>query len=353
MKMLKLGLAAAALALVAGAPAHGEPAPRPVAIAAQDADAIAGVLQGWLADVAAWGQKYDAVTTSRAETLGRMMTEPVELIDKVDAGDLAGAKAWAATWAAEMRRRLAAEIKAYSALPTEMPAFPAGLPMTQEHRGRIEMMSQAPDRIGALLISTGQSAETYIQLVEAAAGGDAADIERLGLGSYTLIAAHLEAEIVMMEALRDESGPIRDFRTAMIESNRAMVVWMLHEQAIGYGRDADPAAAASAIRSHAAEARAAAIRMEQGVDDLERRAMSDVEFQDTDLARLFKTLFASMRESASVEKRMAGELDLLAAAIKTDDTAAADEAGLRIEALANLRIELDSERRRIMAENGG
>lgn len=297
MTMSKLGLAAAVLALAAGAPAHAAPAPRPAAVAAQD-EALAGALQGWLAEVAAWGQKYDAVTSSRAESLGRMMTDPVELIEKVEAGDLAGAQAWVAVWAPEMRRRLAADIKAYSQLPTEMPAAPKGLPLTPEHLARIQMMGQVPDRIGALLISTGQSAETYIQLVEAAAGGDAGDIERLGLGSYTLIAAHLEAENVMLEALRGEPGPVHDFRTAMIEANKAMIVWMLHEQAIGFGREVDPAAAAAVIRSHAAEVRAAAIRMKQGVDDLERGTRADSALQATDLERLFGTLFDSMRDSA-------------------------------------------------------
>lgn len=353
MNMLKLGLAAAALALAAGEPARGEPVPRPAAVKVQDTDALAAAVQAWLAEVAAWGETYDAVTSSRADTLGRMMTEPVELIEMVESGDLAGARSWVAAWAPKTRRRLAADVETYRSLPTEMPAFPASVPMTPDHRARIEMMGQAPDRIGALLISTGQSAETYIQLVEAAASGDVDDIERLGIGSYTLVAAHLEAEIVMMEALRGEEGPVYEFRTAMIESNRAMIAWMLHEQAIGFGHDADPAAAAVAIRSHAAAARAAAIRMEQGIDVFERQTEADSAFQDTALAGLFDALFESMRESAEVEKRIAGQLDQLAAAVKADDVTAIDEAGLQIETLAVKRIELDAARRRMMAENGG
>lgn len=340
----------AALIVLAAVPA----APTPASAQQSTINAQADSAQAWLADVADWGKGYEALLDSRVETLVWLMEQSEGLLNYVDKNDKTGARAWATTFASQARARLAAEMSAYQALPTEVPPFPSSVPLTSQHRARLQVLEQTPDRIGGLLLSTGESSETYIGLVEAAASGEPDDLMRLSKGIMTLVSAQLEAENVMIAALQgDPSSPNYHFAGAQIASNNALIVLMRHQQAVILSQASDAARASTQIRGHAAEARASARQMRVSVDNVERLATSDPSFASTELAGIFATIFDSMRESAAVELRMADELDALAIAVGRGDDAGVEASTLRIEGLANERIALDAARRRFLAENGG
>lgn len=351
MKTFLSGLAAAALAL-AGTAALARPAPAfPPAPFQQSQTAAA---QDWLSRVAVWGQGYDAVTTSRSNTLLWMLDAPTILVDKLDGGNKAGARTWATTWAAEARQRLAADIEAYQRLSTTIPPFPSDLPMTDENAERLETMSTIPDRTGSLLISSGQSGETYIQLVEQAASGRPEDMDRLAAGIYVMMISTTEAENVMMEGLRGRrSEPNYHWRTAMIEVNKALVAWMHHNKAVLFGEPSDPAATARAIRGHAANTRTAADQIDATTDRVSATMEADPVLQGSELAVVMRRVFASIRQSADVERRMAAELDTLAAATLGGDEEGSDASLARIETLTEERIAIDATRRQMMAQSPG
>ena len=351
MRSLTTGLAAAWLFLAATPAAAGA---APAATPAYDQQSEAAAIQDWLSRVALWGQGYDAVTTSRSDTLLWMLDAPNVLIDKLDSGSKAGAEAWVDTWAQQARQRLGADIAAYQRLPTTVPEFPQSVPMPAEHAERLDMMAQAPDRTGTMLISSGRAGEVYIQLVERAASGRPEDMDRLASGIYVLMIATAEAENVMMAALRgSRSEPNYHWRTAMIETNKALIAWMHHSSASLFGEPTDAADVSSVIRGHAENARSAARQMELVTDRVSSEMEANEALRETELASVLRRIFASIRQSAEVERQMAGELDALAAATVREDQPGIDTSLARIEAFTNDRIALDVERRQIMAQSPG
>lgn len=351
MRSLTTGLVAAWFLLAAGPAAAGW---APAATPAYGQQSEAAAVQDWLSRVALWGQGYDAVTTSRSDTLLWMLDAPNVLIDKLDSGSKAGAEAWVDAWGQQARQRLAADIEAYQRLSTIVPEFPRSIPMSAEHAERLETMAQAPDRTGAMLISSGQAGEVYIQLVERAASGQPEDMERLASGIYVLMIATTEAENAMMAGLRgDRAEPNYHWRTAMIETNKALIAWMRHSSASLFGEPTDAAAVSSVIRGHAANARSAARQMELVTDRIGAEMEANDALRDTGLATVLRRVFVSIRQSAEVERRMAAELDTLAAATVREDQAGIDASLARIETLTNERIALDVERHQMMAQSPG
>jgi len=350
MRSLTTGLMAACFLLAAG-PAAAAPPPANPAYA-QDSEAAA--VQDWLSRVAVWGQGYDAVTTSRSDTLLWMLDAPNGLIAKLESGSKTAAQAWVDAWAQQARQRLAADIEAYQRLSPTVPEFPRSVPMSAVHAERLEAMAQASDRTGAMLISSGQAGEVYIQLMERAASDQPEDMERLASGIYVLMIATTEAENVMMAGLRgDRAEPNYHWRTAMIETNKALIAWMRHSSASLFGEPTDAATVSSAIRGHAANARSSARQMEQVTDRISAEMEANEALRDTGLATILRRVFASIRQSAEVERRMAAELDTLAAATVEEDEAGTDASLARIETLTNERIALDVARRQMMAQSPG
>jgi hypothetical protein len=350
MRSLTTGLLAAWFLLAAGPAAAAAPPAAPAY--AQQSEAAA--VQDWLSRVALWGQGYDAVTTSRSDTLLWMLDAPNGLIDKLESGSKSGAKAWVDAWAQQARQRLAADIEAYQRLSPTVPEFPRSVPMSAEHAERLETMAQASDRTGAMLISSGQAGEVYIQLMERAASDQPEDMDRLASGIYVLMIATTEAENVMMAGLRgDRAEPNYHWRTAMIETNKALIAWMRHSSASLFGEPTDAAAVSSAIRGHAANARSAARQMELVTDRIDAEMEANEALRDTGLATVLRRVFASIRQSAEVERRMAAELDTLATSTVREDQAGTDASLARIETLTNERIALDVERRQMMAQSPG
>lgn len=324
------------------------PSPRPA-----PSDTAGQDLVTWLTEIAALGQQYSAIMDRRVETLLWMMEEPAQLLDLLDAGDKPAARAWATRWAAQARARLASEAEAFARLPARIPAFPASIPLDAQQEARFRSMRQQPALIEALLTTTGESSEAYVRLVEAAASGQPEDLIRLSKGIMTLIAAQLEAENTMLEGLRiDPSAPSHHFATAQIESNKALIVMLRHQQATILEQVSDPAQAAGRIRGHADATRQAAAAMRRTTDAFEGR-LAAMGTPTDPVPEVFNLIVASLRDSAAVEVRMGNELDVLAGAIERDDQTAIDASTQRIEGIANERIALDSSRRALLAGLGG
>ncbi len=330
------------------------PSPRQIAPSQAMVDDQAQDISVWLAEVAAWGQKFNIVLERRVDTLIWLMESPSALLQLIEAGDKLGARAWATRWTAEARGRLTSETAAFDALPSQAPVFPSSVQLTAEQSARVRNLTDSPVLIGALLSTTAASAESYIQLVAAAGSGEPNDLLRMGKGIMTLMAAQLEAENVMLAGARiNPDSPNHHFATAQIETNSALVIYLRHKQAIMLDQASDRARAAAGIHRHAAATRVAVTEMRRTIDAYEDLLATDPAFSATALAGVFETVFISLRESAAVEARMANELDALANAVSQDNDVAMDASTARIEGLANERIALDAARRRLLAENGG
>ncbi len=343
-------LAGLSLAFAADPVRAAEPPRAPTA----QTPAQAALLQTWLADVATWTQGYDALTTSRVETLGWLLDSAELLIERLDAGGTATATPWARTWAAEARARLAAEMDAYRRLAPAAPAFPVSVPTNAALDARIAVIGQTSDQVGSLMISTTRACEDYVQVIEAAASGKPDDFARIDGARLGLLMAQMEAEITMMQAgSAGMAGPNLHFARSQITSNRAMLAWLGHNKRLFSGQPVDGAATARLIRGHLTSMRAEIVSMQRALDAFESQMAAEPGFTESDLGRLYLRIAGSMRESAAVEERMADALDGLAEAVQSDDETADDVAAGRIEAVANERVALDGARRQMIARAGG
>ena len=354
MSVLTRTAAAAALACLAMAVATvpGHAAVPPGAPTAQTPDPAA-LVQTWLADVAAWTQGYDALTTTRVETLAWLLDSAEVLVERLDTGGSAVATPWARSWAVEARGRLAAEMDLYRNLATEAPAFPASVPTPTSLAARIEVIGRTSDQVGSLMISTTQACEDYVRVIEAAASGKPDDYARIDGARLGLLIAQMESEITMMQAASAATtGPNLHFARSQVTSNRAMIAWLGHNKRLFSGQSVDGAGTARVIRGHLAAMRVEVTSMQGALDTFEAQMASEPGFTQTELGRLYGRIAGSLRESAAVEERMADALDGLAEAVQSDDEAADDAAAVRIEAVANERVALDTARRQMIAQAG-
>lgn len=344
------GRAFAAAIFLACAPTVVRAEPPPVAAVRQDPTAL---MSDWLSRVATWGQGYERVLNSRAENLIWLVTLAEDLAAKIDRGETRDLRSWTASRAAEARTRLKADITAYEALPTTMPQIDPSLPLTAAHREQFRQMSLTPDRIGAMLISTGQSSQTYLALYEAAGSGEPEDMARLGAGLLDMNAAQLEAEITMLAGnLGNTDTPNHYFSLASIECNKALIVWLKHRRSVLFGEPFDSTASAAGIRAHAGRVVEAANRMDATTDKLAQRLNGAPEVADTPFGENMIRLFAGFHAAAATEREIAAALDAIAAGVEAGDLDAEDAASSRLDSLVTRRIETDSAQREIMAQMG-
>lgn len=311
-------------------------------------------MQTWMGEVALWTQGYDALTTSRVDTLGWLLDSAEVLMERLDTGGARAARPWAATWAVQARARVASEMQTYQTLSTQAPAFPSSVPTTDAVRARIAVVGQTSDQIGALMISTGQACEEYISVIEAAGSGKPSDLARVDSARLGLLAAQLQAENTMMAAASAGlHGPNLHFARSQVASNRALIVWLGHNKRLFAGEPVDATATAREIRGHAATMRTDIVAMRSSADEIAAQMAGEPGFSDTPLAALFDTLLISLRQSADVEAQIADALDQMAVAVQSQDETADDVVAGTIEDLANQRIALYTARLELMARSGG
>ncbi|MCS6624741.1 hypothetical protein N0B44_17635 [Roseibacterium beibuensis] len=307
----------------------------------------------WLSRLVAWGQGYERVLSSRGENLIWLITLAEELSAKVERGEKRDLRSLTASRAAEARARLQADITAYQALSTTMPEVDPSLPMTAAHREQIRKMALTPDLIGTMLISTGQSSDSYLALYEAAGSGRPEDMARLGAGLLDMNAAQLEAEITMLSgALGNPEAPNHYFTLASIETNKAIIVWLKHRRALLFGEPVDGSRGAAGIRRHAGLVTDAAGRMDAATERLAQLLRSDPEVAASGFGEMMGRLFVGFHEAAEIERDIAVELEAIAAGVEKGDLDAEDAASLRLDALVVRRIEADSAQREMMAQMG-
>lgn len=311
-------------------------------------------LQTWLGDVAVWTQGYDTLTTSRVDTLVWLLESAEVLMERLETGGAAAARPWATTWAVQARARLAREMQTYQTLSTQAPAFPSSVPTTESFRARITVVGQTSDQIGALMISTGQACEEYIDVIEAAGSGKSSDLARVDSARLGLLVAQLQAENTMMAAATAGlDGPNLHFAHSQVASNRALIVWLGHNKRLFAGEPIDATVTARDIRGHAATMRTDIAAMRSSAEEIAAGMAGEPGFSDTPLAALFDRLLISLGQSADVEAQIADALDQMAVAVQSEDETADDDVAATIEGLATQRLALYSARLELMARSGG
>jgi hypothetical protein len=352
MKVLVSGLAVAAIWLSAGATQAAAP-PRALP-AAQDKPAEATALQAWLAATTRWTESYGVLTSQMVETLTWLINGSDTLISKLQNGGSRAATAWAEHWSGEARARLAADMAAYVALPTQAPPFPANVRATPELRQRVEVVSQTSDQVGRMVLSQQHASNNYIAAIQAAASGHDDDIKALEAARIGLLISQLEAEITMIQASATGlAGPNQYFAQSQIAANRAMIAWLGRNQLLFSGQPVDSRAAARDVSAQAVEVRRAVARMRASIIEVRQRFRSQPGFVETPFGSLLMQALVTLDQSADVEERLASALDQLAVAVTSDDEKADDDVGLAIEALINERVAIDAARRQMIAQSGG
>lgn len=306
-------------------------------------------MQDWVARTAAWGDGYSALVSRRADTIMWLTDGPTALVAKLQAPEKNRAREWVASWAAEARARLAADMDVYRSLPVELPRPSVDMPLEPDFRRRLEGLGRLAERTGALMISTGQAAEEYIQLMEAAASGREEDLIRLDAGFYKLTIAHIQAEITMIQSFEENaSSPAREFAQVQIEVNRAIIVWSQYQHDLYLG-SADGMATAGVLRDHARQMQTLVANLRSQVSLTEGRLRREPEMAATPFGQTMTRVVSSMYDSAGIEERIGIALGDLANAAEKNDQTAGQAAADRISALVEERLRQDAARRQMLA----
>lgn len=343
---IRPGAALAAMMLFAVTPAAAVAAEPPVAV--QSIDAQVADMQDWLGRSAAWSAPYTAMIGQRTDRLVALGQGKDQVLNLLGAGKTREARSWAERWAAEQRAGMAAEYEAFGRLPPSPPPLPATIAMDPSLRESAQNLTELRDRIGTLLRQTQTSGETYIDLVVAASSGRARDLAALDGGHYTVMQAHLEAEILMLASTRGPVGePNYYFSNAMIEANNAAIVWLDLNRSIVLGEPFDRAATVRRIREHAALAREAADDMTLSTTRTKQMLDNEPDLVGTPLYQALMPMVESLYRSAELERQIADQNVALAAATEANDVTAQNAVVAKAEILVEERA-AEFSRRQVM-----
>lgn len=311
--------------------------------------AMAATAQDWLAESTRWGAAYTELMDARVNRLTGLMDGSTRLMELLEAGKEREARAWVQAWAAEQKAGFAADYDAYAALPPHPPELPASIGGSEAIELRQEFVVMR-DRVGTLLIQTRTSGEAYINLIVAAASGRPNDLQALGSGTFTVMLAHLQAENVMMQNVRGPAGePNYYFTNCMLEANLAMMGWARTAEQRALGKPVDTAAAANAMRSHAAAARQAAADLVTSIETTGQMLATEPTLQGTPLLTTLFGALETLRLNAAVERQVADEMDRLARAMETSDQAGQEASTANLSRLIDQRMALFEQRQALIA----
>lgn len=320
-----------------------EPPPAVQSIEVQAAD-----MQDWLGRSGVWSAPYTAMIDQRTNRLMALGQGKDHVLNLLNAGKNREARSWAERWAAEQRAGMAAEYEAFSGLPPTPPPLPATIAMDPALQESARNLVELRDRIGTLLRQTQASGETYIDLVVAASSGRQRDLAALEGGHYTVLKAHLEAEILMLTATRGAVGePNYYFSNAMIEANNAAIAWLELNRAIILGQPFDRAATVRRIREHAALSREAADDMTLSTTRTKQMLDNEPDLVGTPLYQALMPMVESLYRSAELERQIADQNVALAAATEANDVTAQNAVVAKAEVLVNERA-AEFSRRQVM-----
>lgn len=335
-------------ALPATASAGPVAPPQAQSAQSQSDQVMAATIQEWLAEATQWSSAYTALMDARVNRLTGLMDGGNRLMDLLNARKEREARTWVQSWAVEQKAAFAADYEAYGALPPHPPAAPPMLGSEAE-KLRLDYVVLR-DRVGSLLIQTQTSGETYIDLVVAAASGRPNDLRALGSGTFTVMAAHLQAENVMMENVRGQAGePNYYFTNCMLESNLAMIAWARASEQRILGKPVDLAEVADTMRVHTATARQAADDLVTSVEQTGQLLASEPGLQGTPLFANLTGALETLRRNAGIEHQIADEMDRLARAMQTSDQAGQEASTLALNRLVDQRLALYQQRQALIA----
>lgn len=333
---IRLAAATAATLLLATAPGAASAAQPPASV--QSVDVQAAAIKDWLGQSGVWSAQYTAMIDQRSARLATLIDGGTHVVGLLNGGKNREARAWAERWATEQRAAFASDYDAFGRLPPTPPVLPQAIAMDPGMREAAEGLLALRDRIGTLLRQTQTSGESYIDLVVAATSGRARDLSALDAGLYTVMQAHLEAEILMLTATR---GPIGEpnfyFSNAMIEANHAAIAWLGHNRAVVLGQPIDRAATVRRIRDHAALSREAADDLTLSTTRTRQMIENEPDLVDTPLYRSVTPVLDSLLRSADLERQIADQNDALAATTEANDSAAQNVVVNKIEVLVRER----------------
>lgn len=343
-----VGALAGAAWLALGAPGAAFAAEPPARV--QTLDAQAAAIQEWLGQGAAWAAPYTALVSERTNRLMALLRGGEQVVTLLNAGKRREARAWAERWAAEQRAGFAAEYDAFSSLPPTPPALPPSIAADAYMIETAAALPELRDRAGTMLRQTQTSAETYVDLVVAAASGRAADLSALDGGGFTVMLAHLEAETLMLESTKGPAGePNYYFSGAMIEANNVTQAWLEHNHAVVMGRPIDRAATVRRMRAHATLAREAADDLTLTTTRTRQMIENEPDVRATPLYVAIMPVFDSLLRSADVERELADQNMALATATEANDASAQTLIAAKIEAVVDRRVTEFTRRQTLLA----
>lgn len=346
---LLVAVSAATLSLALPHAASAAQSPQPVS-APQSLEGQAAHIQAWLAAASQWSAEYTALIDQRTSRLAALVEGGDQVRTRLDAGKRSDVRTWAEGWAREQRAGFTAESEAYGRLNPTPPSLHSDIADDPAMIEAAEGLTELRDRVGTLLRQTRDSGDAYVGLVVAASSGRPGDLIALDGGVYTVLIAHLDAEILMLEATRGPAGePNFYFSAAMIEANRAAMAWLDHNRATVLGRPIDRPRTAAAMRTHAAASRQAASDLVVAANHFRQLIDNEPGLSATPLYATLDSAFQSLLVSAAIEQDIAEQNVALAAATEGNDVGAQDRIARKIETLVSARGAEFSRRQTLLA----
>ncbi len=342
----RAGVAAAiGLVLLPGCALAGPVAP-PV-----QSSAAAAKEQAWLAQVARWGQRFQAVVIENAEATSALIDGAETAVDYFESGDRNGGEAWFEDWSPKQRARLEQLKRTASDMPP--PPSPEGFTVRPPLARKLASVGDAIRALAVLTANTHATGERYIGLIGEAATGSEAALGRLAPLTLDAMLINLRGENSMTEFARAtaiEGSPQSKLIVATLEANLGVTALVEFQRAEVLGEEPERAAYVARIRKHADAAGSAAREIWPLAQKLAERFSSQPGGGDFQ-----KRIIAAMRTfepSAEVEIGVAEALQRVATELERGEEGTSDAilAVLTdIEVLVAKRVEADKHRRSLIA----
>lgn len=348
-RLLAAAAAACALVLLGVEPAGAAPA------SAASARVEAEVGQ-WLAQVGTWGQTQSSIYGQESQLFNAIMTAQTTAVGFYTKHDRKGGTAWAQEWS---QARLA-EVQAYRArfeqlLSTPLPEPPPEIASAPQITRILVPMRKVIAASRQRRVANADLMERLIADTVKFAQGDDKTAHAMPHRILETAIAMIESEDAGVETMFPlVDGPhvaAGDLLRAQLAFNRAMIELLRTQQQEADGEQVDKAAAADRIRQQVAIGREAIGKIVTDAE-LQRRDLATKIDLNSPLGQKVTAMVATFPASAAVEEKFAAALDTIANHLAKGDMDESPEAQAALdstEALTAQRLELDVQRKKIIA----